>query len=189
MMKSRELILFFILILSVNGCKNSDSHSDTPTYGEITISADETFKPLIDSEIATFKGIYKYADVKVNYKPQEEAFNDLMNDTTRLIIVSRNLTKDELKEFRRWEIVPKVTKIAISLPEEVLTAVEKEREGSGESRSQIFRRAAELLLRQRQEREASEQYIRSYQQFPETEEEVAAALRAARTILAEEPWS
>ena len=82
----------------------------------------------------------------------------------------------------------KTTKIAISLPEEVLTAVEKEREGSGESRSQIFRRAVELLLRQRKEREMSEQYIRAYQQVPETEEEIAAARRAASTILAEEPW-
>jgi len=84
--------------------------------------------------------------------------------------------------------MPKATKIAISLPEEVLAAVEKEREGSGESRSQIFRRAAELLLRQRQEREASEQYVRAYQQSPETEEEVNAARRSANAVLSEEPW-
>jgi metal-responsive CopG/Arc/MetJ family transcriptional regulator len=82
----------------------------------------------------------------------------------------------------------KVTKIAISLPEEVLTAVERERESSGESRSQIFRRAVELLLRQRKEQEMSEQYIRAYQQVPETEEEIDAARHAASTILAEEPW-
>jgi len=82
----------------------------------------------------------------------------------------------------------KTSKIAISLPEEVLTAVEREREESGESRSQIFRRAVELLLRQHKEREMSEQYIRAYQQLPETKEEVTAARRAASTILAEEPW-
>lgn len=82
----------------------------------------------------------------------------------------------------------KTSKIAISLPKEVLTAVEKEREGSGESRSQLFRRAVELLLRQRKEREMSEQYIRSYQQAPETKEEIAAARRAASSILAKEPW-
>lgn len=84
--------------------------------------------------------------------------------------------------------MPKTSKIAISLPEEVLTAVEREREESGESRSQIFRRAVDLLLRQRKEREMSEQYIRAYQQMPETKEEVIAARRAASTILAEEPW-
>lgn len=84
--------------------------------------------------------------------------------------------------------MPKTSKIAISLPEEVLTAVEREREESGESRSQIFRRAVELLLRQRKEKEMSEQYIRAYQEMPETKEEVTAARRAASTILAEEPW-
>jgi metal-responsive CopG/Arc/MetJ family transcriptional regulator len=84
--------------------------------------------------------------------------------------------------------MPRISKVAISLPEEMLTAVEKEREESGESRSQIFRRAVELLLRQRKEREMSEQYMRAYQEMPETKEEVTAARRAASTILAEEPW-
>jgi len=84
--------------------------------------------------------------------------------------------------------MPKISKIAISLPEEVLTAVEREREESGESRSQIFRRAVELLLRQRKEMEMSERYIRAYQEMPDTKEEVTAARRAASTILAEEPW-
>ena len=84
--------------------------------------------------------------------------------------------------------MPKTSKIAISLPEEVLTAVEREREESGESRSQIFRRAVELLLRHRKEKEMSDQYIRAYQQMPETKEEVTAARRSTSTILAEEPW-
>ena len=84
--------------------------------------------------------------------------------------------------------MPRISKVAISLPEEMLTAVEKEREESGESRSQIFRRAVELLLRQRREREMSERYIQAYQEMPETKEEVTAARRAASTILAEEPW-
>lgn len=84
--------------------------------------------------------------------------------------------------------MPKTSKIAISLPEEVLAAVEREREESGESRSRIFRRAVDLLLRQRKEQEMSEQYIRAYQQVPETREEVTAARHSADAILAEEPW-
>jgi metal-responsive CopG/Arc/MetJ family transcriptional regulator len=82
----------------------------------------------------------------------------------------------------------KTSKIAISLPEDVLAAVEKEREESGESRSEIFRRAIRLLLRQRKEREISERYIHAYQRMPDTTEEVNAARRSASTILAEEPW-
>ena len=104
---------FFPLLLFIfTGCNGSDSPEDTPTYGEISISVDETFQPLIDSEIYTFEGIYTYTDVTVSYKTEADAFNDLMNDTIRLIIVPRQLNKDELKEFEKWEIVPKVTKIA-----------------------------------------------------------------------------
>ena len=84
--------------------------------------------------------------------------------------------------------MPKTSKIAISLPEEVLAAVEKERAESGESRSLIFRRAVDLLLRQRKEQEMSEQYIRAYQRVPDTKEEVTAARRSASIILTEEPW-
>ena len=84
--------------------------------------------------------------------------------------------------------MPKTSKIAISLPEEVLNAVERERGESGESRSEIFRRAVDLLLRQRKEKEMSEQYIRAYQQMPDTKEEVTAARHSASTILAEGPW-
>ncbi|MDD5082521.1 MAG: ribbon-helix-helix protein, CopG family [Dehalococcoidales bacterium] len=84
--------------------------------------------------------------------------------------------------------MPKIAKIAISLPEDVLQIVEQERKSIGESRSQFFRRAVECLLRIRREREASAQYIQAYQKASETKEEVAAARKAASAILAEEPW-
>jgi len=113
MIKIKSGVSFFLLLLLVCfGCSDSDSPDDTPTYGQISISVDETFMPLIDSEIDTFEGIYTYAAVKVSYKTEAAAFNDLMNDTIRLIIVPRQLNKNELKEFEKWEIVPKVTKIA-----------------------------------------------------------------------------
>ena len=82
----------------------------------------------------------------------------------------------------------KTAKIAISLPEEVLDAVERERGESGESRSEFFRRAVEMLLRRRRGQEMSQQYVRAYQRMPETKDEVAADYRAASNIFAEEPW-
>ncbi|MBI2831827.1 MAG: ribbon-helix-helix protein, CopG family [Chloroflexi bacterium] len=84
--------------------------------------------------------------------------------------------------------MPKTAKVAISLPEDVLRIVEQERKSIGESRSQFFRRAVECLLKNKRDREASEQYVRAYNKIPETKEEVAAARKAASIILAEEPW-
>jgi phosphate transport system substrate-binding protein len=112
MMNKFFLASLVLFLVSYSGCKNSGDYSDTPTYGKISISVDETFKPLVDSEISTFKGIYTYAVVEVNYRTEAQAFDDLMNDTIRLIIVPRKLNAEELKQFEKWEIVPKVTKIA-----------------------------------------------------------------------------
>ncbi len=82
----------------------------------------------------------------------------------------------------------KSTKVAISLPENVLKAIEKERKVRGEIRSEFFRRAAEKLLKQEQEYKAVETYIRGYRTMPESAEEVEAAHRAGVAVLAEESW-
>ena len=82
----------------------------------------------------------------------------------------------------------KTSKIAISLPQDILSAVEKERKSTGESRSEYFRRAVETQMRFAREKELRDQYIRAYQIGPETKEEVEAARRAASNILAETPW-
>ena len=84
--------------------------------------------------------------------------------------------------------VGKSAKIAISLPKDFFEVVENERAASGESRSEFFRRAALIAIRQEKERAAIEQYCRAYERMPETTEEVEAAHRAGSSILAQEPW-
>ena len=83
----------------------------------------------------------------------------------------------------------KSAKVAISLPEDVLEAVETERKAKGESRSQFVRRAIERLLKQERESSAVKDYVRGYQEVPESAEEVEAAHRAGIAVLAEEPWA
>jgi metal-responsive CopG/Arc/MetJ family transcriptional regulator len=82
----------------------------------------------------------------------------------------------------------KTAKVAISLPEDILAAVEMERQARGESRSEFFRRAVETRLKQERDSSAIADYMRGYQQYPETTEEVEAAHRAASAALAAEPW-
>ncbi|MDO8751894.1 MAG: ribbon-helix-helix protein, CopG family [Dehalococcoidia bacterium] len=82
----------------------------------------------------------------------------------------------------------KTAKIAISLPEGLLKGVEAERLAAGETRSEFFRRAVEEYLRRKRQKELEEQYIRGYQKYPETEEEVALAEHMAHLVLAENPW-
>ena len=67
-----------------------------------------------------------------------------------------------------------MAKIAISLPDEVLEAVEKERLGRSKvlSRSEFIKIAVQQYLRTETERSMEEQYIRGYLEHPETEDEL-----------------
>jgi len=82
----------------------------------------------------------------------------------------------------------KTVKIAISLPEEILLEAERARQASGQSRSEFFRQAVQLMIRAEQEREEDERYIRAYREQPETDEEVQQVEALAFEALAQEPW-
>ena len=81
-----------------------------------------------------------------------------------------------------------MAKIAISLPDTLLDAIETERAASGVSRSAFFRRAVEEHLRREREREDIERYIRGYQLFPETEEEIALAESTLHYAFDDDSW-
>jgi metal-responsive CopG/Arc/MetJ family transcriptional regulator len=78
----------------------------------------------------------------------------------------------------------KSVKVAISLPEELFEAAERERCKRGETRSEFFRRAVRYLL----EREDVLDYIRGYTEFPETEEELAESEWLTIESLKKHPW-
>ena len=104
-------IICLFTIISCNQNQNGEP-DDTPTSGKINISVDETFKPIIDSEISTFESIYKYAKINVSYKSEGGAFQDLIEDSSRIIIVTRDLTPQEKKHFEDIKVFPRLTKIA-----------------------------------------------------------------------------
>jgi len=82
----------------------------------------------------------------------------------------------------------KSAKVAISLPEDLLTEIETQREASRETRSEFFRRAVEAFLRRERQREDIAQYIRGYQRYPETLEEAAVAEATMMHAFVENPW-
>ena len=82
----------------------------------------------------------------------------------------------------------KSTKVAISLPEDILKTIEKERKARGESRSAFFRQAIEKYLKQEKESKEVDAYIRGYTDIPESAEEVEAIHQAGVNTLAKEPW-
>ncbi|HEY4062781.1 MAG TPA: substrate-binding domain-containing protein [Puia sp.] len=68
---------------------------ETPKSGTINISVDESFRPVIDSQIKVFESSFPDAHVIPHYKSEAECFRDLSTDSTRMIIVTRSLSHTE----------------------------------------------------------------------------------------------
>jgi phosphate transport system substrate-binding protein len=109
--KSIVFVLLIAFQLSCNSTSES-KYEDTPTSGNVTISVDETLKPIVDSEITVFHALYKNAHVKVRYESELECFKDLMADTSKVIIVARKLNVDEQKNLNEQKYFPIETNIA-----------------------------------------------------------------------------
>jgi len=82
----------------------------------------------------------------------------------------------------------KSAKVAVSLPQSILKAVEKERKNRGENRSEFFRRAVLNLLKDERRSKKIESYIQGYSTQPESTQEVISGHRIGVDALAGEPW-
>jgi len=99
---ARRKFFFTILLLTgiLNGCQNENkapSTGETTNSGTINICVDESFKPVIDSQIKVFESQNPNAKINVLYKPEAECLRDLQNDSIRMVIVTRGLTEAERK--------------------------------------------------------------------------------------------
>lgn len=107
---------FLFLLLSIvifTGCgKGKNAPTDDATSGKIHITVDESYKPLMEAEIEVFESFYPHADIEVTYAPEGKAFADLMADSSRFIVVNRELNEKELEYFKKIELTPTTLKIA-----------------------------------------------------------------------------
>jgi len=107
-------LIVFVLLISACGNNGKMTYSDTATYGECTVTCDESYQPIMQVETDTFMGLYKYAKVHVKYLPEAQVFNELMNnDSIRFAVVSRELNAKEKEAFEQRKLFPKTLKIAI----------------------------------------------------------------------------
>jgi phosphate transport system substrate-binding protein len=118
LMNSRTLLMF-LLVAVLQACgggkkgKVIQGDDDTLTSGTIHISADESFKPIIDSQIKVFLSQYPKAKIIAHYKPEAECIKDLLNDTIRLVIITRGLSEEEVNFYKdTLEFAPQWGKIA-----------------------------------------------------------------------------
>ena len=92
----------FVCVIAVavlfNSCNSQTEQSrddETLEKGTIHISADESFKPVIDSQIQVFESSYPDAKIIAHYKPEAECLKDFAVDSIRMVIATRGYTESE----------------------------------------------------------------------------------------------
>jgi phosphate transport system substrate-binding protein len=116
-MRTAINMIIVMAILVVACGVDRDKHGrplDTPTTGYIRIAADESLRPLIETELSTFEGIYTKADIDCQYASEADAIDALLKDSARLAIVTRRFTEQEKKYFKDIKITPTEVDVAIS---------------------------------------------------------------------------
>lgn len=83
------------LLNSCSGKQDPNQPTDTFEQGTIHISVDESFKPVIDSQIQVYESSYPQTNIIAHYKPEADCLRDLAVDSIRLIITTRGYSEAE----------------------------------------------------------------------------------------------
>lgn len=100
-MKNGHLYVLVFGCLLILGCnyeqkqKDKAIETDTPEKGTMYISVDESFKPVIEEQIKVYHSSYPEANIIASYKSEADCFRDLQKDSTRMIIVAKELSAAE----------------------------------------------------------------------------------------------
>jgi ABC-type phosphate transport system substrate-binding protein len=101
-MRSLQGGVFFICLVLVwllNACTSYEEEQknwpDTWKRGTIQLSADESFKPVVEALVQVYEANQPGTHFIVHYKPEAECLQDFANDSIRMIIATRGYTQSE----------------------------------------------------------------------------------------------
>ena len=102
----------FAVILAVRCTNRGQVIEETPTSGNIKIIADESFEPIVNSEIAIFTGLYKRAQVTPIFLPETDLISAFLKDSVKLVVSSWEPTEEQKQLLFQTQIVVRTTAVA-----------------------------------------------------------------------------
>lgn len=110
--------LSFILLLTVfAACKQKpkpvEAVKETRTSGTVSMLVDESFSEVLADQIEVFKTDYPDTKFTIIEGNEQKILPTFLNDSVRVIILSRMLTAEEDKMYRNRSIVPKTSRFGI----------------------------------------------------------------------------
>lgn len=142
---SRMPLALFLLVLLLSACgsgggtqgtdgggKSPYIPDETATRGEINIGADEMLRPIARQISNAFMNMYPDATIHVRYRSEPDLFKDLLADSVRLVLSTRDVSAGEKALLARDQIVTKTTLlgksayVAVIHPENSLDSLSNE---------------------------------------------------------------
>lgn len=119
LLRNKRILFFFITAIAAGwlyACSSSPTgtadYTDTPTSGDVNVFIDDAYVNIFKEQIYTFESLYDRAKVHPTYVSEKEAVPALLNDSCKVIVITRDLTPAERKSFEAKNIFPVSTKIA-----------------------------------------------------------------------------
>jgi phosphate transport system substrate-binding protein len=100
-MISGSRLCFFLIAMAIfaGSCKSYDDKEnekpDSGRRGTIHISADESFRPVIDEQVKVYESNRPGTRIIVHYKPEADCLRDLAVDSIRMVIATRTYNEYE----------------------------------------------------------------------------------------------
>jgi len=100
-MKKWTFLVAGLFLIASSSCNNNQAEkaNQDSTNKTIHISVDESFEPIIAEQIKVFESSYLETKVVAEYKPEADCLRDLEKDSTKIVIISRELSRDETKYY------------------------------------------------------------------------------------------
>ena len=113
-MKNFSFILFLMVFVA---CKQKEKPAgvveETRTSGTVSMLVDESFSEVLADQIEVFKTDYPDTKFTIVEGNEQKIMPVFLNDSVRVIVLSRMLTAAEDKMYRNRNIVPKTSRFGI----------------------------------------------------------------------------
>jgi len=113
MNKVKLILWIFFAFFIVQSCQQEKKATDGPDSGTAKFAVDESFQPIVDEEASVFKYLNPKADPKFIYKTENDVLRLLLNDSVRVVVLSRELNAEEKKVLADKRLVPLTNRFAI----------------------------------------------------------------------------
>jgi phosphate transport system substrate-binding protein len=116
MNKVKLFVLSFLFLAVLQACKQKPAipaYNDTFSSGNAKFAADESFEPIVDAENYVFKALDPKAKPEIVYRSENDVVNLLLQDSVRVVIISRDLDSNEVKVLKTRNLTPAARKFAL----------------------------------------------------------------------------